>query len=734
MKHVEVTKGGEEDAVFEERTGNVRKEEVDDSKKMERNTLMNDETKIKTANAVNSNDIERTISISDKCVDSYNSETASSGGALKRTAKAEEGAPPPPIKKMKVAALFIQHKESQGMLQYADRDNLDPRIGTEFQVEELPKGVEDNKSRRALLARTSFALEEQSTRALELDYFTPGRLVEAWCERRKHRYEGVITATSISSHGKPTYDVAYRDGTREYGLSLARVGGNQTCFTLTNGLRRQSRRSNVLRDLRTGLQTNGRLRVATEFAMLLRRSQSQIGQFNKITPSLRSLALSPWTIHDDVPLKDMFDEIFCQAWTTYEVQQFKVLLSRYGERGFDNMRFDKIAREMHPSISASLGGPKGPAKTAGQCATFFLSNVHGCMSSQRRRLRRGMKKTTECGCCGSLCRLSMTRACESTPSSSDESAAEETMAATTTAALADAAPAEETGKSATVTAKVVIAPINATSTIATAAKVASIDATTTITGTPSSAEPVLMNSTTLLPVSDGTSSSQTDSLAVDGTVDETLSTQTTEAEKPKIPPSQAARRITRLAAVECMLRCGRTLCSECTQERGDWTISPRGRFLWVCDQDDCALFLKWALKGSLGTATFTSKTRIQMRREELEQTACQICNSGGDESKVLLCDQCDEGFHTYCLNPPLTEVPKGDETWLCPRCKNDLDAVCAICGRGDDEYHMCLCDGCFKGYHLGCLDVEIFPVGEKWFCPSCTRTNVGNERAASPSG
>lgn len=33
---------------------------------------------------------------------------------------------------------------------------------------------------------------------------------------------------------------------------------------------------------------------------------------------------------------------------------------------------------------------------------------------------------------------------------------------------------------------------------------------------------------------------------------------------------------------------------------------------------------------------------------------------------MLLCDNCDNGWHTYCLTPPLDEVPEG--AWLCPDC------------------------------------------------------------------
>jgi [histone H3]-trimethyl-L-lysine4 demethylase len=35
--------------------------------------------------------------------------------------------------------------------------------------------------------------------------------------------------------------------------------------------------------------------------------------------------------------------------------------------------------------------------------------------------------------------------------------------------------------------------------------------------------------------------------------------------------------------------------------------------------------------------------------------------------KILLCDECDRGFHIYCLDPPLSTVPDNDE-WFCAEC------------------------------------------------------------------
>jgi len=37
-----------------------------------------------------------------------------------------------------------------------------------------------------------------------------------------------------------------------------------------------------------------------------------------------------------------------------------------------------------------------------------------------------------------------------------------------------------------------------------------------------------------------------------------------------------------------------------------------------------------------------------------------------EEECMLLCDGCGTGWHTMCLMPKLTSIPRGD--WLCPRC------------------------------------------------------------------
>jgi hypothetical protein len=48
-------------------------------------------------------------------------------------------------------------------------------------------------------------------------------------------------------------------------------------------------------------------------------------------------------------------------------------------------------------------------------------------------------------------------------------------------------------------------------------------------------------------------------------------------------------------------------------------------------------------------------------------SACFVCGSGEDEHLVLMCDECPNEYHIGCLSPPLTALPEED-TWLCPKC------------------------------------------------------------------
>ncbi|XP_039175006.1 lysine-specific demethylase 5B isoform X1 [Crotalus tigris] len=61
-----------------------------------------------------------------------------------------------------------------------------------------------------------------------------------------------------------------------------------------------------------------------------------------------------------------------------------------------------------------------------------------------------------------------------------------------------------------------------------------------------------------------------------------------------------------------------------------------------------------------------SKGRSKKIFNAVDLYVCLLCGSGNDEDRLLLCDGCDDSYHTFCLIPPLQDVPKGD--WRCPQC------------------------------------------------------------------
>lgn len=57
---------------------------------------------------------------------------------------------------------------------------------------------------------------------------------------------------------------------------------------------------------------------------------------------------------------------------------------------------------------------------------------------------------------------------------------------------------------------------------------------------------------------------------------------------------------------------------------------------------------------------------------QVDLYVCLFCGRGNNEDKLLLCDGCDDSYHTFCLIPPLPDVPKGD--WRCPKCVAEVQS------------------------------------------------------------
>ncbi|BAM42454.1 Requim, req/dpf2 [Theileria orientalis strain Shintoku] len=67
--------------------------------------------------------------------------------------------------------------------------------------------------------------------------------------------------------------------------------------------------------------------------------------------------------------------------------------------------------------------------------------------------------------------------------------------------------------------------------------------------------------------------------------------------------------------------------------------------------------------------------RKKLQGEE-EDEGCAICGNDDNWPQLLLCDNCDKGYHMYCLDPPLTEVPPNN--WYCAQC--NMEAGVTIAG------------------------------------------------------
>lgn len=52
--------------------------------------------------------------------------------------------------------------------------------------------------------------------------------------------------------------------------------------------------------------------------------------------------------------------------------------------------------------------------------------------------------------------------------------------------------------------------------------------------------------------------------------------------------------------------------------------------------------------------------------DDVDDIVCGVCGSGEDDATLLLCDGCDAGTHLACCDPPLSAMPDGD--YFCAEC------------------------------------------------------------------
>jgi zinc finger protein ubi-d4 len=66
---------------------------------------------------------------------------------------------------------------------------------------------------------------------------------------------------------------------------------------------------------------------------------------------------------------------------------------------------------------------------------------------------------------------------------------------------------------------------------------------------------------------------------------------------------------------------------------------------------------------------FTDNMKVSVKKypwQCIECKTCTLCGTSENDDKLLFCDDCDRGYHMYCLVPPMKEAPEGN--WSCSIC------------------------------------------------------------------
>uniref|UniRef100_A0AAY5KRG7 PHD-type domain-containing protein n=1 Tax=Esox lucius TaxID=8010 RepID=A0AAY5KRG7_ESOLU len=69
------------------------------------------------------------------------------------------------------------------------------------------------------------------------------------------------------------------------------------------------------------------------------------------------------------------------------------------------------------------------------------------------------------------------------------------------------------------------------------------------------------------------------------------------------------------------------------------------------------------------TVNMTTAVRTY-RWQCIECKSCSLCGTSENDDQLLFCDDCDRGYHMYCLSPPMAEPPEG--SWSCHLCLRQL--------------------------------------------------------------
>ncbi|XP_061173119.1 PHD finger protein 10-like [Saccostrea echinata] len=124
-------------------------------------------------------------------------------------------------------------------------------------------------------------------------------------------------------------------------------------------------------------------------------------------------------------------------------------------------------------------------------------------------------------------------------------------------------------------------------------------------------------------------------------------------------------------------------------------------------------------EGTSGGEDGEKKTGETKEAAPVDPSICSICNQSQNEevkseADLVVCSECSKGGHPGCLD--LTNemvVVIRTYPWQCMDCK-----TCVECMDPYDEDKMMFCDLCDRGYHTFCVGLKSIPTGH-WKCKSC---------------
>ena len=92
----------------------------------------------------------------------------------------------------------------------------------------------------------------------------------------------------------------------------------------------------------------------------------------------------------------------------------------------------------------------------------------------------------------------------------------------------------------------------------------------------------------------------------------------------------------------------------------------------------------------------------------------EVCNK---------CPLCMQKFFSIC-NPETRESVAVEDTYLNEETQYLDDIFCEVCRLRDREEYMLICEECERGFHIDCIGIMMMPQSENWFCGGCIRNQT----------